>query len=368
MKKAWVRHSIAAILTLAALLVTFATIGSTSFTAAAKDIRSFCLSPLLIQWELGDYFRLTDGMKLSTILALGEVPFLLSARAEIMSPPDEILPSAEEPDNTPIVNHSDPEEVQYGSNGVPAQTVIPKNTAGYTIANGVYIKNASNKTLDPATLSGDFAAQFKGDSPQVLIIHTHGSEAYTLAEGESYLSTGTYRTSDSRYSVIHVGDEIAAKLSEYGISVLHDRILYDDPLYEGAYERAAQAIEAYLEKYPSITYVLDIHRDAVEDSSGRQYKLVSQEDETVAQLSFILGSNHEGWEENLKLAVAVSAQIATEHPTIMRPITLRNSNYNEQYTSGSLLIEVGAAGNSPEEAIRAGHIFAEGFAETITKK
>ena len=66
--------------------------------------------------------------------------------------------------------------------------------------------------------------------------------------------------------------------------------------------------------------------------------------------------------------MAVSAQISAEHPTVMRPITLRNSNYNEHYTLGSMLVEVGTAGNSPEEAIRAGQIFAEGFAEAITKK
>ncbi len=369
MKKAWIRRSIAALLFLATSVVTVATLGSDSFSSAVKSIREFCLSPILVRWELGDYFRLTDGLQLPTVLALRESPFLLSARTAIMEEYREPARSMErDPGEAPHIAPSETPALQVGDNGVPAQTVIPKNAAGYTLVGGVYIKNASNKTLESNALSGEFSAQFKEDAPQVLILHTHGSESYTPAEGTTYVSTGNYRTSDARYSVIRVGDEIAATLSAYGISVLHDRVLYDDPLYEGAYERAAEAIEGYLEKYPSITYVLDIHRDAVEDSSGKQYKLVSREDPDAAQLSFIMGSNHEGWEENLKLAVAVSAQIAQEHPTIMRPITLRNSNYNEHYTAGSMLIEVGAAGNSPEEAIRAGQIFAQGFAETITKK
>ena len=369
MKMAWIRRSIAAFLFLAASVVTVATAGSDSLSSAAKNVKDFCLSPVLVRWELGDYFRLTDGLQLSTVVALRESPFLLSARAAVMEIYPEPDSSAEPaPADVSDIESSEQPTVQNGDNGVPAQTVIPKSVAGYTVVNGVYIKNASDKTLDSAALSGGFAAQFKEDAPQVLILHTHGSESYTPAEGTSYVSSGNYRTSDARYSVIRVGDEIAATLSAYGISVLHDRDLYDDPLYDGAYERAAEAIEDYLEKYPSITYVLDIHRDAVEDSSGKQYKLVSQEEPDAAQLSFIMGSNHEGWEENLKLAVAVSAQIAEEHPTVMRPITLRNSNYNEHYTSGSMLIEVGAAGNSPEEAIRAGQIFAEGFAETIMKK
>ena len=369
MKNAWIRRSIAALLFLAVSVVTIATVGSDSFSSAAKSVKEFCLSPVLVRWELGDYLRLTDGLQLSTVLALCECPFLLSARAAVMEvyQGKEML-TQQNPVQTPNSESSEKPTLQVGDNGVPAQTVIPKNVAGYTLVNGVYIKNASNKTLDSAALSGGFAAQFKENAPQVLILHTHGSESYTPTEGTSYVSTGNYRTNDARYSVIRVGDEIAATLSSYGISVLHDRVLYDDPLYEGAYERAAEAIDAYLDKYPSITYVLDIHRDAVEDSSGKQYKLVSQEDPNAAQLSFIMGSNHDGWEENLKLAVAVSAQISADYPTIMRPITLRNSNYNEQYTSGSMLIEVGAAGNSPEEAIQAGQIFARGFAETIIKK
>lgn len=368
MKKAWIRRSIASVLFIAALLVTFATAESDNIASAADSVKSFCLSPLLVQWELGDYFCLADGLELPIVLALQEIPFLLSARSEVMDL--SVVEESELTQNRQSTPHttSDTPSLQYGDNGVPAQTVIPKNAGGYTVIGNVYIKNASNKTLDAGIFSDSFAAQLQDTSPQVLIIHTHGSEAYTLAQGQSYLSTGNYRTSESQYSVIRVGDEIAAKLSEYGISVLHDRTLYDDPYYEGAYERAAASIEAYLAKYPSISYVLDIHRDAVEDSNGKQYKLVSQEEPNAAQLSFIMGSNHDGWEENLKLAVAVAAQISADHPTVMRPITLRNSNYNEQYTLGSMLIEVGAAGNSPEEAIRAGQIFAEGFAETITGK
>ena len=44
---------------------------------------------------------------------------------------------------------------------------------------------------------------------------------------------------------------------------------------------------------------------------------------------------------------------------------MRNSRYNQQASVGSLLLEVGTAGNSLEEALVAARLFAEGFAETI---
>ena len=95
-----------------------------------------------------------------------------------------------------------------------------------------------------------------------------------MPKGQEYAPTGTCRTADNSVNMIRVGDEIAAVLSSYGISVLHDRVLYDDPAYDGAYERAADAIRGYLEKYPTLSFVLDVHRDAIEDSDGTRVKPV----------------------------------------------------------------------------------------------
>ena len=81
-----------------------------------------------------------------------------------------------------------------------------------------------------------------------------------------------------------------------------------------------------------------------------------------------MGSNHDGWQENLKLAVAVAEAVKTDYPTVMRPITLRNSNYNQHKSLGSMLVEVGAAGNSLDEALKAAQLFGHGLAEVITAK
>ena len=66
--------------------------------------------------------------------------------------------------------------------------------------------------------------------------------------------------------------------------------------------------------------------------------------------------------------MAVQQHLTDTYPTLMRPITVRNSDYNEYFTPGSLLVEVGAAGNSLEEALTAAHRFAEGLAEVLVGK
>lgn len=58
----------------------------------------------------------------------------------------------------------------------------------------------------------------------------------------------------------------------------------------------------------------------------------------------------------------------TSYPTLMRPILLRNSRYNQHATTGSLLVEVGAAGNSPEEALLAGQLLAQRMVEVLQSR
>ena len=368
MVKRWLRRG-AALLLAAATLVTVAAAADGRGDSAGQSAARW-----LLQWTMGSWLP-PDGLSPATALALGQSPLLLSARAEVAGfweepqPEEEDTGDAEASDTpapaaqVPLPAAADRPALAFLDNGVPSQTVKITNTAGYTVVRGVCIKNASNKTLDAAALAAEgFAARLTDQAPQVLIIHTHGSEAYTMPKGQDYVSTGTCRTSDTNKNVVRVGDEIASVLSEYGISVLHDRTLYDDPLYEGAYGRSVEGIEAYQEKYPSLVFILDIHRDAVEDAQHRQYKLISQEDPNAAQLSFIMGSNHDGWQENLKLAVAIAENIQADYPTVMRPITLRNSNYNQHKSLGSMLVEVGAAGNSLDEALNSARIFANAFA------
>ena len=165
---------------------------------------------------------------------------------------------------------------------------------------------------------------------------------------------------------------MADVLGEAGISVLHDRTLYDYPSYSGAYDRSLAAIQSYLAQYPSIHFILDVHRDAIEDGQGNQYKVLSTIDGVgaAAQLTLVVGSDgsglaHPDWMENLRLAVAIQEDVLSQYPTLMRPLLLRNSRYNQHATTGSLLVEVGAAGNSPEEAVLAGRLFAQRMAEVL---
>lgn len=366
----------AGVLAAGTLWVVSVTAGSDTAASAAEAL--WASSPMnALRWELGDLWP-RDSLSAAAVLTLGEAPLLLAARpavADLWSSERAEVPvpdSGREETVTVPVEETPLDTPAAIDNGVPAKTLVPTDPSGYTVVGRTYISNSTDYTLSISPLQEPFAAELTGDGPQLLILHTHGSEAYTPAEDADIVWSGDHRTTDSRYNVVKVGDAMAEVFAEAGISVLHDRTLYDYPSYTGAYDRSLSAIQSYLAQYPSIHFILDVHRDAIEDTQGNEYKVVSAIDGvgTAAQLSLVVGSDgsgltHPNWMENLRLAAAIQESALQSYPTLMRPILLRNSRYNQHATAGSLLVEVGAAGNSPEEALLAGRLFAEQMAEVL---
>ena len=307
---------------------------------------------------------------------LAQSPLLYRERT---SPPEDSAQEAPPAVQTPPTQpHEDGggEEVQppfvIEDNGVNARTLVPVSSQGYTVTGAVYVDNRSVREVDTALFRGGHSLAFaETDAPQVLIVHTHGSEAYTMPPGEEYVPSGDCRTTDTNYSVVRVGEELAAVLEAAGITVLHDRTLYDHPRYSGAYERSLAAVNQYLKEYPSIVLVLDLHRDAISDADGNICKIVSNVNGVnAAQLCFVVGTDgggasHPNWQENLKLAAEIQQTLCADYPTLMRPITVRNSRYNQHTSAGSLLIEVGAAGNSLQEALYSVRLLGEAIIKTV---
>ena len=191
-----------------------------------------------------------------------------------------------------------------------------------------------------------------GEEPTVLILHTHGTESYTR-KGKPYKESAAYRTLDEDYNMLLIGQAVADLLTGQGIPTIQDRELHDYPSYNGSYTHARKAVESYLEQYPSIRLILDLHRDASEGTGSQLKTLARVDGEKAAQLMVVIGANHKGYEENTALGLKLHAQLETQSPGITRPMQLRGQRFNQDLLPGMLLIEVGAAGNSHEEALLA---------------
>ena len=218
-----------------------------------------------------------------------------------------------------------------------------------------------------------FAIELNSPEPQVLIMHTHATECYRPAEGLWFLPGDGARTTDRAANMCAVGAIMADTLNAAGIHTLHDESLNDYPSYTGSYSNSRAVVQQYLAQYPSIKVVLDVHRDAIEKEDGtRMAPVVEVNGRKAAQVMLICGCDNgstvslPNWRQNLRFAAAWEGAMEGMYPGFTRPVLFSYRFYNQDLTTGSLLIEIGTHGNNLNEALYAGQLAANALASLFT--
>lgn len=233
------------------------------------------------------------------------------------------------------------------------------------------IRNDTSIVLDLNALTASGVSLKNGDEPQVLIVHTHTSESYAPDEEYNYVQDDNDRTLDTNFNVVAVGNRVEQLLEDAGVSVIHDKTINDYPSYNGSYTRMLDIIELYLAEYPSISVVLDIHRDAVIYEDGSRFAASTVIDNrSAAQVMLVVGTNegglpHDGWERNLSFALDIQSAADELYPGLMRPVNLRSSRFNQHVSPGALIVEVGSSGNTLGEAFYGAELFTKALIETL---
>ena len=206
--------------------------------------------------------------------------------------------------------------------------------------------------------------------PQVLIIHTHTTESYEQDNDGYYDTRFDGRSLCPANSVVGVGAALAQTLADNGICVIHDGTVFDDPLYENSYSRSRERIEQILSEYPSIKIVLDIHRDGISDGDARIAPIAETDSGTAAQIMIICGCDDGSgilpdYMKNLRFAIYLQQGIERDNPGLTRPLLFDYRFYNQDLTAGSLVIEIGALGNSREQAVLSARLVGESVASLL---
>lgn len=220
-----------------------------------------------------------------------------------------------------------------------------------------YSFNIKTKPDIKKLLTQQLSWDLTGDEPTVLIIHSHGSEAYTKTADTQYDNLAAYRTTDERYNMISIGAELVRLLDEQGITAIQDRTAYDYLDYDNAYEKARTSIQEYLKQYPSIQMIIDLHRDSAENADGTQWaSKATVNGKDAAQVMLVVGTSgsgqpHPNWQTNLSIAEKMAVLLERENDGICRPIQVRYKHYNQDLCPGALIVELGSAGNTHEQAM-----------------
>ncbi len=245
-----------------------------------------------------------------------------------------------------------------------------KKTHSY--GNVIVRNKTSTKSLDiKNTLSEEINLSIDREKPAVLIFHTHTTEGYEILDRGWYASDYSSRTQNINKSIVRVGTAIEEALTNEGFIVIHDTTLHDTK-YSGAYDRSRQTVQKYLDKYPNIKVVLDIHRDAIHRDDGTKIKPTAViNGKKSAQIMIITGAEENNvkdfpnWEQNLRFALKLQKSCEDNFPSLMRPVFFCARKYTMDMTPCDLLIEMGSDANTLDEAVYAGKLFGTALAKLL---
>lgn len=252
-------------------------------------------------------------------------------------------------------------ETNIGASGTVYENISVKNTTGHDIDIGSLLEKDLGFTMDDSS------------EVQVLIVHTHATEGYMDYDNGTYHESFSSRNTDNSKNVCAVGDAIAAELSKQGIGVINDKTQHDNPSYSGSYDRSFETINSYLEKYPSIKVVLDIHRDSIGygGEQGKTKPTFTFDGKKAAQIMIMSGYDGTGeynfpfWEENLVFALKLQKTAEDMFPGMTRPLYFGDFAYNMNVNNGSLLIEMGTDMNTLDEAVYSGELLGKVLAKVL---
>ncbi len=277
-------------------------------------------------------------------------------------------------------NFGDIEKITVLSDGEPESLPPPpeNNSPERTISSAggrtkldkkISINNETQYSVDATSLlDGSPAFECK---PKVLIVHTHSTESYQPSEAFNFRHSSADRTVDTEYNVVRVGSELEKELVGMGIETVHITDLFDYPEYNNSYARSCKAVEKALKKDKDIKVVIDLHRDAIVTAEGQKTKITAEiGGEKVAQVMLVVGTDelgleHPDWRTNLKFAVKLQKELISISPDFVRPINLRTSRFNGHTAPGAVIVEVGATGNTLDEAVASAKYLAKAISETL---
>lgn len=258
-----------------------------------------------------------------------------------------------------------------------------------TISNAAGIINSTEHDVYPDQMYAapyPFAGETHGETePIVLVLHTHATESFYNAQsapfrggviGQAVEVVGYYaydsdvRSTDNSKNVVAVGDAFCLALQDMGIGCVHCDTQHDLD-YSKAYSEARKSIDAYLEEYPSIRYIIDLHRDTLLRADCAKIKPTTVIDgEKCAQVMLVIGTGsdtteQDHWRDNLALNYKWQSYLGEIGEGFVRPMYLRYGWFNQSVSVGTMLIEVGSCGNTLEEAVRAGAYAGEALGKMI---
>lgn len=202
-------------------------------------------------------------------------------------------------------------------------------------------------------------------SPSVYIYNTHQSEAYQGDALEGYnIKPGVMMASYILQDKL-AKQNIKADVMEDNIT---DYLNLNNMKYSKSYMASRKFLEEALNKYKDYKLIIDLHRDAL----PKDKSTVIINNKSCAKISFVIGVDHNNYEQNLNVANKINDKIKQKYPTLTRGIINKggegsNGIYNQDLNPNIILIEIGAQENTIDEVLNTIDLLAPIIGEYINE-
>ena len=201
-------------------------------------------------------------------------------------------------------------------------------------------------------------------SPLVGIYHTHTAENYNNHGYNARANPG------QRGDIVLIGEQLTKRLErEYNISVIHSQEIHDKT-YAKSYINSLYTAQSMAEEYSELEMIFDIHRDAI--GKGKDELITTEiNGQKVARIMIVItndnyGLPHLNWEKNAEFARRLASRMNKMYPGLLRDVKLvNNRRYNQQVHPHALLLEIGGAKSTINEAKRSADLLADVLASLI---
>lgn len=228
--------------------------------------------------------------------------------------------------------------------------------------------------VEISKIEGKYEPNLTQDKPRVLIYHTHSYEAYAQDPKNPYKETSTWRTDDVDYNIMGVGSRLTEELEKLGIEVVHDMTEHEPPKLGTAYVRSLATLQAYADRGEEFDMMIDLHRDAA-SSRNTNPSCVEAGGVEYARLMMLIGTGEgsdgntfsikPNWQENYKLAQALTDALNAQIPNLCRDVMVKTGRYNQHMSPSAVLIEVGHNKNTLQQAMNSTAPLACAIAEIL---
>ena len=187
------------------------------------------------------------------------------------------------------------------------------------------------------------------NNPIVYIYNSHQLENYNSSNLDIYGITP---------NVLMASYLLKEKLNSKGIStIVEDANLTEFLAINGwnhasSYKASRIFILDKKNKYDSLKYFIDIHRDSV----GRSSTTTNIGGKDYAKVLFVVGLEHNNYKDNLKTAEDINYLVNKYYPKLSKGILKKegigvDGIYNQDISPNSMLIEVGGVDNNIDEVL-----------------